>query len=61
MKPIVRALVDGKVVNIAHRGDFWEIDLDAGALGSGDHRLLFEAYDSKGKLVAKATAIVTVR
>jgi hypothetical protein len=61
VKPIVRALVDGKVVNIAHRGDFWEIDLDAGALGSGDHRLLFEAYDSKGKLVAKATAIVTVR
>jgi len=60
-KPIVRALVNGKVVAIAHRGDFWEIELDAGTLGSGDHRLLFEAYDSKGKMVAKSTAIVTVK
>lgn len=60
-KPIVRALVNGKVVNIAHRGDFWEIDLDARDLGSGDHRLLFEAFDTKGRLVARTSAIVTVR
>lgn len=59
-KPIVRALVDGKVVNIAHRGDFWEIELDSRVLGSGDRRLLFEAYDAKGKLIAKTTVLVTV-
>lgn len=59
-KPIVRILVDGKVVSVANRGDFWETELSASALGAGDRRIRVEAFDSRGRMVAARSVILTV-
>jgi hypothetical protein len=59
-KPIVRFLIDGKVVSVANRGDFWETELNPSSLGTGDRRIRVEAFDSRGRMVASRTALITL-
>ncbi|HRF58985.1 MAG TPA: glycosyl hydrolase [Fimbriimonadaceae bacterium] len=57
-KPIVRFLLDGRVIPSAQRQDFWETTLDLAALGGQERRLTVEALDPKGRQVSIRTVHV---
>ncbi|MBX7135492.1 MAG: glycoside hydrolase family 26 protein [Fimbriimonadaceae bacterium] len=59
-RSFVRALVDGKVVNVVNKKTFWESEIDPSDLGVGDHKLTFEAYDARGRLITARTIYVSL-